>query len=102
MVCQLGILCLCTPPPSILTSPHFRLTQLQQRDLDKVANEQAKNALESHVFETKDAMYSEAVMGVSTEEQREVILTALNEAADWLEDEGYIAETKVRTCEFVL
>lgn len=68
---------------------------LQQRDEDKVANEKAKNSLESHIFETKDAMYSEAVMGVSTEDQREVIITALSEAADWLEDEGYIAETKV-------
>ena len=60
-----------------------------------MANEKAKNSLESHVFETKDAMYSEAVTTVSTEEQREVIVAALNEAADWLEDEGYIAKTKV-------
>ena len=40
-------------------------------------------------------MYSELVMEVSTEEQREVILTALNEAGDWLEDEGYLSDTKV-------
>lgn len=33
---------------------------------------------------------------MSTEEQRETIQTALSEAYDWLEDEGYIAETKVR------
>ena len=70
--------------------------QLQQRDDDKVANEQAKNALESHIFETKDAMYSDAVSSVSTEDQREVIVNALNEASEWLEDEGYIADTKVR------
>ena len=73
----------------------FRLVALYQRDEEKKANEKAKNALESHVFETKDAMYSEVVVEVSTEEQREVIVTALNEVGDWLEDEGYIAETKV-------
>lgn len=42
-------------------------------------------------------MYSEDVQAVSTEDQREVITTALSEAADWLEEDGYIAETKVRT-----
>jgi len=68
---------------------------LYLRDEEKKANEQAKNALESHVFETKDTMYSEVVIEVSTEEQREVVVTALNEVGDWLEDEGYIAETKV-------
>ena len=71
-----------------------RLTLLQQIDDDKVANEQAKNSLESHIFETKDAMYSERVLNVSTEEQREVITTALNEAANWMEDDGYFASTK--------
>ena len=69
---------------------------LQQRDDDKIANEQAKNNLESHIFETKDAMYSDAVVTVSIEEQRETVLSVLNEAGDWLEDDGYIAETKVR------
>ncbi len=79
-------------------SYHFlllRLARLQQLAEDKVANEKAKNALESQVFETKDSMNSERVLAVSTDEQREVITTALSEAANWLEDEGYIADTKV-------
>ncbi len=75
-----------------------RLLTLYRRDEEKKANEQARNALESHVFETKDAMYSDAVMEVSTEEQREVITTALNEVGDWMEDDGYIADTKVCVC----
>ena len=75
---------------------HKRLLYLQQVDEDKFANEQARNNLESHIFETQDAMYSEAVVGVSTEEQREVILTALQEANTWMEEEGYGAKTKVR------
>ena len=72
-----------------------RLAALQQRDDDKVANEQAKNNLESHIFETKDAMYSEPVVAVTTAEQRETILAALTEAGNWLEDDGYFAETSV-------
>lgn len=39
-------------------------------------------------------MHLEVVVSVSTEEQREVILTALREAHDWLEEDGYAAETK--------
>ena len=73
----------------------FRLAALQQRDDDKVANEKAKNSLESHIFETKDAMYSEAVVTVTTAEQRETILAALTDAGNWLEDDGYFAETSV-------
>ena len=60
-----------------------------------MANEQAKNSLESHIFETKDAMYSEAVVTVTTAEQRETILAALTDAGNWLEDDGYFAETSV-------
>ncbi|MCG8624201.1 MAG: hypothetical protein MJE68_19680 [Proteobacteria bacterium] len=72
------------------------MAALQQRDDDKKANEQAKNNLESHIFETKDAMYSEAVVTVTTAEQREVILAALTEAGNWLEEDGYHEETSVR------
>lgn len=81
-------------PTCIPVSPS-RLAALQQRDDDKIANEQAKNNLESHIFETKDAMYSEAVVAVTNAEQRETILAALTEAGDWMEDEGYFAETSV-------
>ena len=73
-----------------------RLRQLQERDDEKAANEAAKNSLEAHVFETQDAMYSEEVVAVTTEEQREVILSALREAADWMDEEGWAAETKVQ------
>ena len=81
-------------------SLHHRLAALQQRDDDKVANEQAKNNLESHIFETKDAMYSEPVVAVTTPEQRETILAALTEAGNWLEDDGYFAETSVSIYKF--
>lgn len=78
------------------------MAALQQRDEEKVANEHAKNSLESHIFETKDAMYSEAVVAVTTPEQRETILAALTEAGNWLEDDGYFAETSVSTSFIVI
>ena len=67
---------------------------LQQRDEDKRENEQQKNNLESHIFETQDKMYTEDVMTHSTDEERRTILDALKVARDWLEDEGYEAETE--------
>ena len=42
-------------------------------------------------------MYSDAVIAVSTEDQRKVILDALREAVDWMDEDGYAAETKVGT-----
>lgn len=87
-----------TTLPSTISIPLSllaRLRALQERDDEKKANEKAKNSLESHIFETRDKLESEEVVAVSTEEQRETIRVALSEGYDWLEDEGYIAETKV-------
>ncbi len=78
----------------VLVTSALRLRKLQQRDDDRLANEQARNDLESHIFEYMDLMNAEAVVAVSTEEQREAILVALREAYNWLEEEGYAAETK--------
>lgn len=71
------------------------MRRLQERDEEKAANEAARNNLEAHVFETKDAMYSDKVVAVTTEQQREEVLSALREAADWMEEEGWAAETQV-------
>ena len=72
-----------------------RLQWLQQRDDDKKENERAKNNLESHIFETQDSMYSEEVMMYSTDEERQTILDALKVAGEWLEEDGYEAETEL-------
>ena len=72
-----------------------RLQWLQQRDDDKKENERAKNNLESHIFETQDHMYSEEVMMYSTDEERQTILDALKVAGEWLEEDGYEAETEL-------
>ena len=73
----------------------LRLELLYERDEEKKRNEQAKNALESHIFELQDFMYMDDVTEMSTEEERTTILSALSEASDWLYDEGEHAETRV-------
>ena len=68
---------------------------LYQRDEEKNLNEQAKNALESHIFEMQDFMYNDEVAEMSTEEERNTVTTALSATSDWLYDEGEYAETRV-------
>lgn len=61
-----------------------------------MANEKAKNTLESYIFETKDWLEVDEVTAVSSEEQREEIRVAFREVSDWFEEEGYYsAETAV-------
>ena len=74
-----------------------RLRALQDRDDEKVANEKAKNNLESYIFETQSWLEVTEVVAMSTEEQRETIRVAVREVYGWFEEEGYYnAETKVR------
>ena len=68
---------------------------LYERDIEKTLNEQAKNALESHIFEMQDFMYTDEVAEMSTEEEREAVTTVLSATSDWLYDEGEFAETRV-------
>ena len=63
----------------------------QQRDEEKKENEKSKNNLEAFIFETRDAMFLEGVIAVSTDAERQTASDALKEAADWLEEDGYTA-----------
>lgn len=73
----------------------YRLQWLQQKDEDKKENERSKNNLESHIFETQDKVYSEEFITYSTEEERKTILDALKTTGEWLEEDGYVAETDI-------
>ena len=66
-----------------------RLQDLQARDDAKVANERAKNLLESHIYDMHEKLSSEEGVLLSTEEEREKINQALSEASEWLDDEGW-------------
>jgi hypoxia up-regulated 1 len=86
------------PPPSSaeVDLSTAKLRSLQERDDEKVANEKAKNNLESYIFETQAWLEVDEVVAVSSEEQRENIRAAIREVYDWFEEEGYYsAETKV-------
>ena len=78
----------------------FRLKDLQARDDAKFANEQAKNLLESHIFNMRDVLDSKEGQLLSTEGEREKIQEALSEASDWLDDEGWdsTADVSSRNC----
>ena len=73
-----------------------RLKDLQARDEAKAANERAKNMLETHVYDMREKLFSDEGVLLSTEEEREKIDQALNEASDWLDDEGWDSTADVR------
>ena len=72
-----------------------RLNELQARDMAKLATEKARNELETHVFEFKDKLTNEEVEKLSTEQERAKITEALNQASEWLDEEGFDADEKV-------
>eukprot|EP00003_Mantamonas_plastica_P010043 TRINITY_DN1943_c0_g1_i1.p1 TRINITY_DN1943_c0_g1~~TRINITY_DN1943_c0_g1_i1.p1 ORF type:complete len:752 (-),score=313.02 TRINITY_DN1943_c0_g1_i1:35-2290(-) len=56
---------------------------------------EAKNSLESYLYNTKDKMQSlEGIEDVSTAQQREDIMKVLDDATEWLYDEGEDADAK--------
>lgn len=73
----------------------FRLNELQARDLAKLATEKARNELETHTFEFKDKLTSEEVEKLSSKEERAKISEALNQASEWLDEEGFDADEEV-------
>jgi len=57
----------------------------------KLKNNKIKNDIETMIYDFKGRIESETIVKVTTPEQRETLLTALNNANDWLEDEGSTA-----------
>ena len=85
----------------VMEAPPSRLERLQLRDQDKAAKEHALNSLESHIFEMQDAVDSAKVVAVTMAEQRQEMHAALRAASDWMDEEGYDADTKVNWVEVV-
>ncbi|XP_031550486.1 hypoxia up-regulated protein 1-like [Actinia tenebrosa] len=77
------------PSEKSLTESKEKLTKLQEIDDAKAAKERMKNTLESHIFETRDKLYSDVGEELSTEAERDTINQALSQASDWLDDEGW-------------
>ncbi|XP_046851747.1 hypoxia up-regulated protein 1-like [Xenia sp. Carnegie-2017] len=66
-----------------------RLKNLRARDDAKIAIAQAKNSVESFLFETRDKLTDEEGEMFMTEEEREKLETTLSEVSEWLDDEGW-------------
>lgn len=65
------------------------MKNLRARDDAKIAIAQAKNSVESFLFETRDKLTDEEGEMFMTEEEREKLETILSEVSEWLDDEGW-------------
>jgi len=66
-----------------------KLKALHLKDVEKAAAAEAKNTLESYIISTRSKVRGEEELeAVTTEEQREALLTELNDGEDWLYMEG--------------
>jgi len=54
----------------------------------KREKEREKNNLEAYIYEYREKIYTESLMQVSTEAQREQFVDLLNKAGDWLYEDG--------------
>lgn len=72
-----------------------KLNDLESRDQEKYATEEARSKLESFMYEVKEQIYDDAFEKLSTSDERETIEGIINKASDWLDDEGFDADEKV-------
>ncbi|XP_030648690.1 hypoxia up-regulated protein 1 [Chanos chanos] len=82
------------PSPEDIDVSKKKLQDLTNRDLEKQEREKALNSLEAFIFETQDKLYQEEYQAVVTEEEKEEISGKLSEASNWMDEEGYSANTK--------
>jgi hypoxia up-regulated 1 len=81
--------------PELLKAGRKKLDDLDEKDRIRKETAKAKNAVESFVYDTRDKIYSDEVVAMSTEAEREDVSSALSSAADWLDDEGFDATKTV-------
>jgi len=67
-----------------------KIAMMDRRDKERMEREEAKNNLESYMYESKDKLSTaeEAVATVTTEEQLEAIRTQIEETDEWLYGDG--------------
>jgi len=74
-----------TPSAESLETSNKKLKDLADIDAAKLAREIALNKLETFIYEKKDRLYSEVYEEALTDEEREKITEALNEASEWMD-----------------
>jgi hypoxia up-regulated 1 len=69
---------------------HSKATLQKWDDIDslRINTQNAKNELESYIFQMRELLYDETFVSMSLEEERELISTKVTEASEWLENEG--------------
>ncbi|GAB4822077.1 hypothetical protein N2152v2_009123 [Parachlorella kessleri] len=71
------------------------LMELRARDLTKRETAKTKNDLEAYIISTRDTLESDKSLAkVTTDEQREALLSQLNDMEDWLYGDGDTASAK--------
>ena len=65
-----------------------RIKALDQRDKDKIMADEAKNTYESLIYELRDWLREESNWIYVDEDERQSLLTMLDEGEEWLYDEG--------------
>jgi len=70
-----------------------KLKELARKDNERIMLEEAKNKFEAYIYEIKNkfADNEEAIGSISTQSQREALLKSADDAAEWMDDEGYDA-----------
>jgi len=62
------------------------LKEYEEKDKIRYETENAKNDLESFIYDVKDKLYDELVIQFSTEEERQTLSDTMSQAGDWLYD----------------
>eukprot|EP01123_Difflugia_compressa_P009323 TRINITY_DN3058_c0_g1_i1.p1 TRINITY_DN3058_c0_g1~~TRINITY_DN3058_c0_g1_i1.p1 ORF type:complete len:476 (+),score=164.76 TRINITY_DN3058_c0_g1_i1:95-1522(+) len=62
------------------------LQYYDEKDRIRYETENARNELESFIYDTQDKLYDETFISMSTEEERQTLSDALSSASVWLED----------------
>lgn len=70
-------------------SGRSKLEGLDERDRVRAQTAKAKNAVEAFVYDTRDKIFTDEVVAMSTEEEREALSASLSAAGEWLDDEGF-------------
>mmetsp|Transcript_14708 Transcript_14708/g.16217 ORF Transcript_14708/g.16217 Transcript_14708/m.16217 type:complete len:932 (-) Transcript_14708:46-2841(-) len=78
----------------IMAESSKKLMELAQKDKDRMMLEEARNKVESYIYEIKNKLsdYEDDIAKISTEEQREALRKAAENAEEWMYDDGYNAD----------
>jgi hypothetical protein len=83
----------------IMAESQAKLQELARVDKDRMMLEEIRNTYESYIYLIKNKLidHEDEINAISTEKQREALLSSAAEAEDWMYDEGYDAGLETYT-----